>query len=183
MDSTGAANERENRLRTLYEAVHDDLLRFVTRRSQVGAAGGAGWKCGVCLVERRARATFLRCGDQGDQCLSFFARPRRPRRPGVMSGGRGGWVFVLVDGPRGEGACLTTQGLAALKSGSARGDGFFGRFDPAPPDKPALAADRIEETESMAGAVSRSGRLPFSSVDAWFAWVKGYVGSDVTPRE
>ncbi|WP_311210859.1 MULTISPECIES: sigma-70 family RNA polymerase sigma factor [unclassified Aeromicrobium] len=38
MDVTGAAQERERRFRTLYDAAYDDLLRFVRRRVQTGSA-------------------------------------------------------------------------------------------------------------------------------------------------
>ncbi|WP_456694732.1 hypothetical protein [Aeromicrobium sp. P5_D10] len=92
----------------------------------------------------------------------------------VISEMRGKWTYVLIEGPAGEGACLMPEDHTNRKNG------FFGTYNPDPPEAPATANDGIIETVTMEGSVTVPGRLPFSSTDEWFSWVNGYVGSDVT---
>ena len=98
----------------------------------------------------------------------------------VISEMRGKWTYVLVEGPAGEGACLMPEDRVGASSDAARKNGFFGTYDTDPPEAPIPARDGLIEAESMGGAVSLPGRLPFTSTEGWFSWVNGYVGGDVT---
>lgn len=97
----------------------------------------------------------------------------------VISEKRGGWMYVLIEGPAGEGACLMPEDRIGASPHTVRENGFFGTFSADPPDAPQPARDGIVENESMGGSVSVAGRLPFTTTDEWFSWVSGYVGSDV----
>ena len=98
----------------------------------------------------------------------------------VIGERRGGWTYVLLDGPGEEGACLLPDALVGTSGDATRTRRFFGSYDPESPIPPTPPRDSIVETESMTGAVSVPGRLPFRTVDGWFVWVTGYAGPDVT---
>ena len=98
----------------------------------------------------------------------------------VIGERRGGWTYVLLDGPDGEGACLMPDDLVGDNDVAARGSGFFGSYDTDPMPAPTPARDGIVETESAAGAVTLPGRLGVGTIEGWFTWVTGYAGSDVT---
>jgi hypothetical protein len=98
----------------------------------------------------------------------------------VIAERRGGWTYVLLDGPGEEGACLMPDDLVGTRGVTARRSGFFGSYDTDPPQAPTPARDSIIETESMEGAVSLPGRLSVRTIDGWFIWVSGYAGRDVT---
>jgi hypothetical protein len=81
---------------------------------------------------------------------------------------RGEWTYVLLTGPGSEAVCLMPNDSVGQTIHD--GDDFFGTYDPDPAAPPALASDRIATSESMEGSTS----------EGWFAWLGGYVGSDVT---
>ena len=99
----------------------------------------------------------------------------------VIAERRGGWTYVLIAGPQAEGTCLMPDDLVGRKDPADHTEeGFFGGSTTDPVEAPALARDRIVETENMAGSVPTAGRWPFSNDQGWFSSVQGYVGSDVT---
>jgi hypothetical protein len=98
----------------------------------------------------------------------------------VIGERRGGWTYVLLDGPREEGSCLMPDDLVGASGVKARRSGYFGSYDPNPPKAPTPARDSIIEYGSTGGAVSVPGRLSIGTIDGWFTWVTGYAGSDVT---
>jgi hypothetical protein len=98
----------------------------------------------------------------------------------VIAERRGGWTYVLLDGPAEEGSCLMPDGLVGASGVKNRRSGFFGHYDPKPPEAPTPARDSLIETESAEGAVSVPGLLSVGTIDGWFAYVTGYAGSDVT---
>ena len=98
----------------------------------------------------------------------------------VIAERRGGWAYVLVNGPEGEGACLLPDDRIGASGAAARRNGFFGSYDTAPPEPPTPARDGIIETESMGGTVPLPGRLPLTTREGWFSWASGYAGRDVT---
>ena len=97
----------------------------------------------------------------------------------VIGERRGGWTYVLLDGPGKEGACLMPDDFVGANGVAAGRSGFFGSYDTDPPEAPIPARDGLIETESTGGAVSVPGRLSVGTVDGWFTWVTGYAGSDV----
>jgi hypothetical protein len=97
----------------------------------------------------------------------------------VLGERRGGWSYVLLDGPRGEGACLMPDAMVGTSDSTARRRGFFGSYDPEHVEPPTPARDSIVETESMMGVVTVPGRLPVLTVDGLFVWTTGYAGPDV----
>jgi len=106
----------------------------------------------------------------------------RDQSPRVVIGERrGGWTYVLLDGPGEEGSCLMPDDLVGASDFKARrSGGFFGHYDPNPPKAPTPARDSLVETESAGGAVSVPGRLSVGTIDGWFMYVTGYAGRDVT---
>jgi hypothetical protein len=105
------------------------------------------------------------------------------RDPGVrvvVGERRGGWTYVLLDGPGGEGACLMPDDLVGASGAAARRSGFFGSYDAEHVEAPTPERDSIVETESMTGSVTRPGRFSVRRVDGSFTWVTGYAGRDVT---
>jgi hypothetical protein len=99
----------------------------------------------------------------------------------VVAERRGEWTYVLIAGPEAEAACLMPDDLGGRENPTDQKEkGFFGSYDRNPAEAPALARDRIVETESMEGSVPTPGRLPFTTDEGWFDWTQGYVGSDVT---
>lgn len=97
----------------------------------------------------------------------------------VLGERRGGWTYVLLDGPGGEGACLMPDDLVGTSDATARRRGFFGTYDAKHEEAPTPARDGLVETESMMGVVTVPGRLPFRTVDGLFTWTTGYAGRDV----
>jgi len=97
----------------------------------------------------------------------------------VLGERRGGWTYVLLDGPGGEGACLMPDAMVGTSSATARRSGFFGTYDAEHEEAPTPTRDGIVETESMMGVVTVRGRLPFRTVDGLFVWTTGYAGRDV----
>jgi hypothetical protein len=109
------------------------------------------------------------------------ALPMRDQGARVVIGERrGGWTYVLLEGPGGEGACLMADDLVGAPGVADSKTGFFGSYDPDPPDAPTSPPDGIVETQSAAGTVSLPRRFSLGTVDGWFTWVTGYAGSDVT---
>lgn len=98
----------------------------------------------------------------------------------VLGERRGGWTYVLLDGPDAEGSCLMPDDLVGASGAVARDRGFFGSYDPEHVEPPTPARDGIVPTESAAGSVRLPGRLPFRTVEGWFTVVTGYAGPDVT---
>jgi hypothetical protein len=98
----------------------------------------------------------------------------------VIGERRGGWTYVLLDGPGGEGACLMPDDLVGASGVAASRRGIFSSYDPNPPKAPTPARDSIIEYGSTGGAVSVPGRLSIGTIDGWFMWVTGYAGRDVT---
>ena len=105
---------------------------------------------------------------------------RDPSTRVVIAERRGGWTYVLLDGPREEGSCLMPDGLIGASGVKARRGGFFGSYDPNPPEAPTPARNSLIETESAGGTVSVPGRLSIGTRDSWFEYVTGYAGADVT---
>jgi hypothetical protein len=97
----------------------------------------------------------------------------------VLGEQRGGWTYVLLDGPGGEGACLMPDHMVGTSDATARRSGFFGTYDTEHEEAPTPARDSIVETESMVGVVTVPGRLPLRTVDGLFTWTTGYAGRDV----
>lgn len=138
-----------------------------------GGAAFASWTATPTPLSRSSAA------EAAATCQAALGGDSRGGRA-VMGEKRGGWAFVLVDSPAGESACLMSEGLIGSSGGAARKNGFFGTFAADPPEAPAVARDGIVESESMGGSVPVSGRLPFTTTDGWFTWVRGFVGDDVT---
>lgn len=138
-----------------------------------GGSAFADWKATpVPLPSPTAAAAAITCRSALDI--------RDPSARIVIGERRGGWTYVLLDGPAGEGACLMPDGLVGASAVAARKSGFFGSYDPDPAEAPTPTRDSIIETESAGGAVSLPGRLSVGTIDGWFIWVTGYAGSDVT---
>jgi hypothetical protein len=94
---------------------------------------------------------------------------------------RGEWTYVLIAGSEAEAACLMSDDRVGHQdSAGHKVGGFFGSYDSDPEEPPTPARDSIVETESMDGSVPSSGTWPFSHDEAWFLWVRGFVGRDVT---
>jgi hypothetical protein len=110
--------------------------------------------------------------------LALGMRDQSPRV--VIGERRGGWTYVLLEGPEEEGVCLMPDDLVGAEGVGARRSGFFGSYDMDPPEAPTPARDSLVETESARGAVSVPGRLSIGAIDGWFAYVTGYAGRDVT---
>ena len=113
-------------------------------------------------------------------CRSALEVPDRGERV-VSAERRGEWTYVLIAGPRAEAACLMPEDRVSSQDSADGGEGgFFGSYDTDPVEPPTVPQDGIDETESMEGNVPSRGVWPFGSDEAWFQWVRGYVGSDVT---
>ncbi len=113
-------------------------------------------------------------------CRTAFGMPDQGERV-VIAERRGGWTYMLIAGPKAEGACLMPDDLVGHQDpADAREKGFFGGYTTDPVEAPTLARDRIVETENMAGSVPTPGLWPFSHDMGWFSSVQGYVGRDVT---
>ncbi len=117
--------------------------------------------------------------EAADTCRTALEMPANGDR--VLSAERrGGWIYVLIASPQAEGACLMPDDLVGAKNVVAeRRNGFFGSYTTDPVEDPTVAPKSIDETQSMNGSVSTSGRLPLGSDEGWFTWVSGYVGSEV----
>lgn len=118
--------------------------------------------------------------DAAGTCRAALEMPDRGEHVAIAER-RGGWTYVLLTGPEAEGACLMPDSLIGHQDPVGhKKEGFFGTYDAEPAQAPTVAQDRVVETDSLQGSVPTPGTLPFTSEDAWFSWVKGYVGSDVT---
>lgn len=94
---------------------------------------------------------------------------------------RGGWTYILLDGPGWERACLMPDDLIGASDAEIRKDRrFFGSFSYDPPEAPTPARDGIIQTEIMGGSVPPPRAVPLITRYSWFSWVTGYAGSDVT---
>lgn len=97
----------------------------------------------------------------------------------VIAEQRGGWTYLVLQSPAGEGACLMPSDLMGSGDVENRNSGFFGSYDPDPAGAPTLAPGDIMETESAAGMVTLPGALPVGATEGWFTWTSGYAGNDV----
>jgi hypothetical protein len=85
-----------------------------------------------------------------------------------MAERRGGWTFVMIEGPgRQQGVCLMRNDDIEKRAPSGSIGGYY---DPDAAEPPTLAPDRIAVNASAEG----------STDEGWFNWLDGYVGSDVT---
>jgi hypothetical protein len=138
-----------------------------------GGSAFADWSAVPAALpasEAAAAATTCRSGlDITDETLRVVVGERR-----------GGWTYVLLDGPDGEGACLMPDDLVGTSGATARRNGFFGSYDAEHVEAPTPARDSMIETESMTGSVTLPGRFSVRRVDGLFTWVTGYAGRDVT---
>ncbi len=100
-------------------------------------------------------------------CRAALDVPDRGERVAVAER-RGGWTYVLLDGPGTEAVCLMPDDLVG-QDATARKD-FFGSYDTDAVAPPTVDPGRIDETSSMQG----------STEEGWVTWVAGYVGSNVT---
>lgn len=98
----------------------------------------------------------------------------------VIGERRGGWTYVLLDGPAGEAACLMPDDIVGANNVADRRSGFFGSYDPDPVDAPTPPREGIIQTESAGGTVAIPGRIGVGTREGWFSWVTGYAGRDVT---
>ena len=113
-------------------------------------------------------------------CHAALQMPDQGERV-VIAERRGGWTYVLLAGPKAEGACLMPDDLVGHQDRAERNEqGFFGGYSTDPVEAPILARDRIVETESTAGSVPTPGLWPLRDDEGWFSLVQGYVGSDVS---
>ncbi|HSU02124.1 MAG TPA: hypothetical protein VLK03_06205 [Nocardioides sp.] len=113
-------------------------------------------------------------------CRAVLAVPDRGERA-VVAERRGGWTYVLVAGPRAEGACLMPDDLVGQEDPAAhRSLGFFGSYSTDPAEAPSVARNGIAVTGAMEGSVPRPSIWPFGDDDGWFSLVEGYVGAGVT---
>lgn len=97
----------------------------------------------------------------------------------VVAERRGGWSYVLTDGPEGEAACLMPDELIGVAGRAAQKSGFFGSYEADAPEAPVPDQNGLVQNESTQGAVSLPGPLSLGTIDGWFAMVSGYVGADV----
>lgn len=153
----------------------------------VGAAGAAvpalllgGGSAFASWTPKPEPLTAAAATEAATTCRAALQVPNQGERV-VIAERRGGWTYVLIAGPKVEGACLMPDDLVGHQDPTDhKEEGFFGTYDTDPVEAPTLARDRIVETDSMQGSVPTPGVLPFTTDDGWFSWVQGYVGSDVT---
>ena len=153
----------------------------------VGAAGAAvsalllgGGSAFASWTPKPEPLTAAAVTEAATTCRAALEVPDQGERV-VIAERRGGWTYVLIAGPKAEGACLMPDDLVGHQDpADHRKEGFFGGYTTDPVEAPTLARDRIVETESMAGSVPTPGLWPFSDDEGWFSSVQGYVGSDVT---
>jgi hypothetical protein len=113
-------------------------------------------------------------------CRAALEVPDRGERV-VIAERRGGWTYVLIAGPKAEGACLMPDDLVGHQDPAEhKKEGFFGGYTTDPVEAPTLARDRIVETASMDGSVPTRHLWFFRNGEGWFTSVQGYVGSGVT---
>ena len=153
----------------------------------VGAAGAAvpamlvsGGSAFASWTPKPEPLTAAAVTEAATTCRAALQVPNQGERV-VIAERRGGWTYVLIAGPKAEGACLMPDDLVGRQNPAGhKKEGFFGGYTPDPVEVPTLARDRIVETESMQGSVPTPGVLPFTADEGWFSWVEGYVGSGVT---
>ncbi|WP_193614892.1 hypothetical protein [Nocardioides lijunqiniae] len=123
--------------------------------------------------------TAAAASDAAATCRTVLGVPEGGERV-VVAERRGGWTYVLLDGPSAEAFCLMPDDLVGHQDAAGgRVRGFFGGYDPDPVEAPVLLPDRIDETESMDGSVSTPGQWFLGDDVGWFSSVQGYVGEDV----
>lgn len=136
-----------------------------------GSAYGTWSPTPTTLTGTAAEGAAETCG-KGDQA----APPGAPASvPAVGSGGRlvmaerrGGWTFVMIQGPgRQQGVCLMRNDDIGKE---APAESIGGYYDTDAAEPPTVAPDRIAVNVSAEG----------STDEGWFNWLEGYVGSDVT---
>lgn len=153
----------------------------------VGAAGAAvpamlvsGGSAFASWTPKPEPLTAAAVTEAATTCRAALEVPDQGERV-VIAERRGGWTYVLIAGPKAEGACLMPDDLVGHQDPADHKDeGFFGTYDTDPVEAPTLARDRIVETENMAGSVPTPGPWFFSDDEGWFSSVQGYVGSGVT---
>lgn len=153
----------------------------------VGAAGAAvpamlvsGGSAFASWTPKPEPLTAAGVTEAATTCRAALEVPDQGERV-VIAERRGGWTYVLITGPKAEGACLIPDDLVGHQDPADHTkEGFFGGYTTDPVEAPTLARDRIVETENMAGSVPTSGLLFFSDDEEWFSSVQGYVGSGVT---
>lgn len=153
----------------------------------VGAAGAAiptlllgGSSAFASWTPKPEPLTAEAATEAASTCRAALDVPDQGERV-VSAERRGEWTYVLIAGPKAEGACLMPDELLGRQNpADHKKEGFFGTYDREPVKAPILAPDRIVETESMEGSVPTRGFWPFSTDHGRFSWVQGYVGSDVT---
>jgi threonine dehydrogenase-like Zn-dependent dehydrogenase len=153
----------------------------------VGAAGAAvlalllgGGSAFASWTPKPEPLTAAAVSEAATTCRAALEVPDQGGRV-VIAERRGGWTYVLIAGPQGEGTCLMPDDLVGRQDPADHSEeGFFGGYTTDPVGAPTLARDRIVETDSMAGSVPIPGLWPFSDHEGWFSSVQGYVGRDVT---
>ena len=169
----GADRNRRYRRRVLAAAAVAAIVA-VTIPTAVG--GGAAFASWTAIPEPLSRSDMNVAALTCQTALGTNDKDARA----LIGEKRGGWTYVLLEGPTGEGACLMPEDLVGAADNPVRKKGFFGTFHGDSPETPTPARDGIVENESMEGSISLPGRLPFTTRDGWFNWVSGSVGSDVT---
>lgn len=87
---------------------------------------------------------------------------------------RGKWTYVLISGPKGEGACLMRNDVVGH---DPSGHDVLGNFEyDTNLDAPTVVRDRMIEMGSTATSIDEG----WLRDDSWLTWTSGYVGSDVT---
>lgn len=153
----------------------------------VGAAGAAvpamlvsGGSAFASWTPKPEPLTAAAVTEAATTCRAALEVPDQGERV-VIAERRGGWTYVLIAGPKAEGACLMPDDLVGHQDpADHKKEGFFGGYTTDPVEAPTLARDRIVETENIAGSVPTSGLWFFSDDEGWFSSVQGYVGSGVT---
>lgn len=175
-DQVAAETDRPRRRRS----------RLLVPVGLVGAAGAAvpalllsGGSAFASWTPKPEPLTAAAVSEAAATCRAALEVPDQGERV-VIAERRGGWTYVLIAGPKAEGACLMPDDLVGRQDPADHTkEGFFGGYTTDPVEAPTLARDRIVETESMSGSVPTPG-LWFFSNEGWFSSVQGHVGSGVT---
>ncbi|GLY15758.1 hypothetical protein Kisp01_27730 [Kineosporia sp. NBRC 101677] len=112
-------------------------------------------------------------------CRGAFGRSDRGE-PAVIAERRGGWTYVIMNGPKENISCLMSDKFLGQGDPADTTVGFMGGYDSDPVEAPSVAPDSLVETESAGSSFSLPGRWPFTTDDGYVEWVQGYVGSNVT---
>jgi hypothetical protein len=100
--------------------------------------------------------------------------------PVVIAERRGEWTYVLIDSPKENASCLMSDKFLEQGDPADATAGLMGDYTQDPGKAPAVARDRLVETDNAGGSVPTPGRWPFTTHEGYVEWVEGYVGSDVT---